>query len=120
MVGNKIHLIRLGVASIAIIYNYDMISCNYTRRFGYLAIRIKRLRCFQIKRTKDAHEDADLGKDNILRRSQRYLVYEKKACSENSPRNVLVELAIISSKDSAPMGFTPVEKTLDTSKIYAA
>ncbi|VDD82321.1 unnamed protein product [Mesocestoides corti] len=70
--------------------------------------------CTAVKLTKDTHEDADIGKENLLRKSSRYLVYEKKPCSQSSPHNVLVELVIVTSRDAVPIGFTIIERTLDT------
>ncbi|KAL5103727.1 Multivesicular body subunit 12B [Taenia crassiceps] len=67
-----------------------------------------------VKLTKDTHEDADFGRENILRKSSRYLVVEKMPCSKSSPRDVLVELALVGSKDAVPPDFTPIERTLDT------
>uniref|UniRef100_A0A158REP5 MABP domain-containing protein n=1 Tax=Hydatigena taeniaeformis TaxID=6205 RepID=A0A158REP5_HYDTA len=49
-----------------------------------------------------------------LRKSSRFLVLERKPCSANSPHNVLVNLAIVASKDAVPPDFTVIERTLDT------
>lgn len=77
-------------------------------------ILIKSPFLFQVKWTKDTHEEADFGKENILRKSSRFLVLEKMPCSDSSPRDVLVELAIVASKDAVPPDFTAIERTLDT------
>ncbi|KAL5966501.1 Multivesicular body subunit 12B [Taenia solium] len=67
-----------------------------------------------VKWTKDTHEEADFGRENILRKSSRFLVLEKMPCSKSSPCDVLVELAIVANKDGVPPNFTPIERTLDT------
>lgn len=70
-----------------------------------------------MKRTKDTHEEADLGKENILRRSSRFLVLEKKPCSSAYPRDVIVDIRIVSTKDAVPSDFTLIDKTLDSRKL---
>ncbi|KAM7539077.1 hypothetical protein Aperf_G00000058882 [Anoplocephala perfoliata] len=67
-----------------------------------------------VKRTKDTQEEADLGKENILRRSSRFLVLEKRPCDSTHPRDVIVDIRIVSSKDAVPSDFTLIERTLDT------
>ncbi|VDL21265.1 unnamed protein product [Hymenolepis diminuta] len=66
-----------------------------------------------VKRTKDTNDDADLGKENLLRKSPRYLVLEKRTCNSTYPRDVIVDIRIVNSKESVPSDFILVEKTLD-------
>ncbi|VDO14903.1 unnamed protein product [Rodentolepis nana] len=67
-----------------------------------------------VKRTKDTNEDADLGKENLFRRSSRYLVLERRTCSSTHPHDVIVEIRLVSSKEHVPSDFTLVERTLDS------
>ncbi|KAM3181583.1 hypothetical protein ACTXT7_014082 [Hymenolepis weldensis] len=70
-------------------------------------------RYIPVKRTKDTNDDADLGKENLLRRSSRYLVLEKRTCNSTYPHDVIVDIRIVNSKESVPSDFTLVERTLD-------
>ncbi|VDL86087.1 unnamed protein product [Schistocephalus solidus] len=65
-------------------------------------------------RTKDTHEDADLGKESLFRKSARYLGFEKAPFDPKSPPEVLVELMLINEKDSVRSGFQAIDKTYDT------
>uniref|UniRef100_A0A0X3PC04 Multivesicular body subunit 12B n=1 Tax=Schistocephalus solidus TaxID=70667 RepID=A0A0X3PC04_SCHSO len=67
-----------------------------------------------IARTKDTHEDADLGKESLFRKSARYLGFEKAPFDPKSPPEVLVELMLINEKDSVRSGFQAIDKTYDT------
>ncbi|KAL7057018.1 hypothetical protein AAHC03_019364 [Spirometra sp. Aus1] len=67
-----------------------------------------------IARTKDTHEDADLGKESLFRKSARYLGFEKAPFDPKSPPEVLVELMLINERDSVRSGFQAIDKTHDT------
>ncbi|VDN15954.1 unnamed protein product [Dibothriocephalus latus] len=67
-----------------------------------------------LARTKDTHEDADLGKETIFKKSARYLGYEKAPFDPQSPPKVLVELIIANEKEPVRSGFQAIDKTHDT------
>lgn len=66
-----------------------------------------------ILKTHDQDSDADLWRENILfgKRTSRYLCISKQVGIDD---HVLSELKVIGEKENVPMGFTHIQRTVDT------
>nr|XP_020009560.1 multivesicular body subunit 12B-like [Castor canadensis] len=62
--------------------------------------------------------DADLWKDGLFKsKVTRYLCFTRSFSKENSHLgNVLVDMKLIDAKDTLPVGFIPVQETVDTQR----
>ncbi|XP_069729586.1 multivesicular body subunit 12B isoform X2 [Phaenicophaeus curvirostris] len=63
--------------------------------------------------------DADLWKDGLFKsKVTRYLCFTRSFSKENSHLgNVLVDMKLIDIKDTLPVGFIPIQETIDTQEI---
>ncbi|KAM9117373.1 multivesicular body subunit 12B isoform 5-T5 [Pangshura tecta] len=63
--------------------------------------------------------DADLWKDGLFKsKVTRYLCFTRSFSKENSHLgNVLVDMKLIDIKDTLPVGFIPIQETVDTQEI---
>ncbi|XP_010770210.1 multivesicular body subunit 12Ba [Notothenia coriiceps] len=63
--------------------------------------------------------DADLWKDGLFKsKVTRYLCFTRVFSKENSHLgNVLVDMKLIDIKDTLPVGFIPIQETVDTRKF---
>ncbi|XP_073909283.1 multivesicular body subunit 12B isoform X3 [Castor canadensis] len=63
--------------------------------------------------------DADLWKDGLFKsKVTRYLCFTRSFSKENSHLgNVLVDMKLIDAKDTLPVGFIPVQETVDTQEV---
>uniref|UniRef100_H9GFP7 Uncharacterized protein n=1 Tax=Anolis carolinensis TaxID=28377 RepID=H9GFP7_ANOCA len=63
--------------------------------------------------------DADLWKDGLFKsKVTRYLCFTRIFSKENSHLgNVLVDMKLIDIKDTLPVGFIPIQETMDTRKL---
>lgn len=69
----------------------------------------------QVAQTADG-VDADLWKDGLFKsKVTRYLCFTRSFSKENSHLgNVLVDMKLIDVKDTLPVGFIPIQETVDT------
>ncbi|XP_023400679.1 multivesicular body subunit 12B isoform X2 [Loxodonta africana] len=63
--------------------------------------------------------DADLWKDGLFKsKVTRYLCFTRSFSKENSHLgNVLVDMKLIDIKDTLPVGFIPIQETVDTQEV---
>ncbi|XP_044938349.1 multivesicular body subunit 12B isoform X5 [Mustela putorius furo] len=63
--------------------------------------------------------DADLWKDGLFKsKVTRYLCFTRSFSKENSHLgNVLVDMKLIDIKDTLPVGFIPIQETMDTQEL---
>ncbi|XP_040591638.1 multivesicular body subunit 12B isoform X4 [Mesocricetus auratus] len=63
--------------------------------------------------------DADLWKDGLFKsKVTRYLCFTRSFSKENSHLgNVLVDMKLIDVKDTLPVGFIPIQETVDTQEV---
>ncbi|XP_039586472.1 multivesicular body subunit 12B isoform X3 [Passer montanus] len=63
--------------------------------------------------------DADLWKDGLFKsKVTRYLCFTRSFSKENSHLgNVLVDMKLIDIKDTLPVGFMPIQETIDTQEV---
>ncbi|XP_026716282.1 multivesicular body subunit 12B [Athene cunicularia] len=63
--------------------------------------------------------DADLWKDGLFKsKVTRYLCFTRAFSKENSHLgNVLVDMKLIDIKDTLPVGFIPIQETIDTQEV---
>nr|XP_023484656.1 multivesicular body subunit 12B isoform X1 [Equus caballus] len=63
--------------------------------------------------------DADLWKDGLFKsKVTRYLCFTRSFSKENSHLgNVLVDMKLIDTKDTLPVGFIPIQETVDTQEV---
>ncbi|XP_044520163.1 multivesicular body subunit 12B [Gracilinanus agilis] len=63
--------------------------------------------------------DADLWKDGLFKsKVTRYLCFTRSFSKENSHLgNVLVDMKLIDIKDTLPVGFIPIQETMDTQEV---
>ncbi|KAK7801434.1 hypothetical protein U0070_015544 [Myodes glareolus] len=73
---------------------------------------------FQVAQTADG-VDADLWKDGLFKsKVTRYLCFTRSFSKENSHLgNVLVDMKLIDVKDTLPVGFIPIQETVDTQEV---
>ncbi|XP_039717534.1 multivesicular body subunit 12B isoform X3 [Pteropus medius] len=72
----------------------------------------------QVAQTADG-VDADLWKDGLFKsKVTRYLCFTRSFSKENSHLgNVLVDMKLIDIKDTLPVGFIPIQETVDTQEV---
>ncbi|KAL6036997.1 hypothetical protein STEG23_033531, partial [Scotinomys teguina] len=72
----------------------------------------------QVAQTADG-VDADLWKDGLFKsKVTRYLCFTRSFSKENSHLgNVLVDMKLIDVKDTLPVGFIPIQETVDTQEV---
>ncbi|KAF3821078.1 hypothetical protein GH733_011231 [Mirounga leonina] len=72
----------------------------------------------QVAQTADG-VDADLWKDGLFKsKVTRYLCFTRSFSKENSHLgNVLVDMKLIDIKDTLPVGFIPIQETVDTQEL---